>query len=163
MLLVVAITACSDEGGRLTVTTDPATVASSTAPVAVVPPMTTAASKAEAEADIRHAYATFSNVNVTQAERDAAVEDGEITSVERAARWEQFKGQAAFASFVINEIRFVSDTRAEVDFYVRYGNGPSPILPNIVHGGAVVQGGHWRVSRDTTCALSSAVGTKCVD
>ena len=66
------------------------------------------------------------------------------------------------ASFVIDEIRFVSATEADVDFHVRYGNAPSPVVPNVVHGGAVLRDGHWRVSKATVCFLASAVGNTCV-
>jgi hypothetical protein len=163
----LALAACANDRETLTVTAATAdaalTAVSSTTVVVAAPTTTSEAPLAAAEAEIRLAYATFSNVNVTQAERDAAVEDGEQHSAERMTRWEQFKDQAAFASFVIDEIRFVSATQADVDFHIHYGNGPSPVVPNVVHGGAVVQGGHWRVSRATTCALSSAVGTKCLD
>jgi hypothetical protein len=171
LLLILATAACSDEPGQLTVTgdiSDAGTVPVTTAISTVVP--TTAAAGAAAgepsliaaEAEIRHAYATFANANVTQAERDAAVEGGDQASAERTARWEQFKGQAALASFVIDEIRFVSATEADVDFHVRYGNGPSPVVPDVVHGGAVLRDGHWRVSKATACFLAKAVGNTCI-
>ena len=166
LLLVLTLSACSDDTGRLTVTAegvdDGAAAVSTT--VAVVETTTTPAepSRIAAEAEIRRAYANFANVNVTQAERDAAVEGGEQASAERTARWEQFKGQAAFASFAIDEIRFVSATEADVDFHVRYGNGPSPVVPNVVNGGAVLRDGHWRVSKATACFLAKAVGNTCI-
>jgi hypothetical protein len=165
-LVVLATAACSDEPAQLTVTGEIAD--RSTVPVTTTVPVdgstsaATEATKTAAENEIRRAYATFSNVNATQAERDAAVDGGEQSSPERTARWEQFKSQAALASFVIDEIRFVSDTQADVDFQVRYGNGPSPVLPNVVHGGAVLRDGHWRVSKATICFLATAIGNSCV-
>src|SRR5687768_6860623 len=166
LLLVLALAACSDGTGRLTVTAESedggAAVASTTVPMVEVTGEATEPSRVAAEAEIRRAFANFANVNVTQAERDAAVDGGEQSSAERTARWEQFKGQAALASFVIDEIRFVSATEADVDFHVRYGNGPSPLVPNVVHGGAVLRDGHWRVNRTTVCFLAKAVGNTCV-
>ena len=170
LLLILATAACSDEPGQLTVTgdiSDGGTVPVTTGISTVVPTTQSPTAAGEpsliaAEAEIRRAYANFSNVNVTQAERDAAVEGGEQASAERTARWEQFKGQAALASFVIDEIRFVSATEADVDFHVRYGNGPSPVVPDVVHGGAVLRDGHWRVSKATACFLAKAVGNTCI-
>lgn len=165
-LLVLTMTACSDGTGRLTVTAEGedggASAVSTT--VAVVESTIRAAepSLIAAEAEIRRAFATFANVNVTQAERDAVVEGGEQDSAERTARWEQFKGQAAFASFAIDEIRFVSATEADVDFHVGYGNAPSPLVPNVVHGGAVLRDGHWRVTKATLCLLATSVGSTCI-
>ena len=170
LLLILVTAACSDEPGQLTVTgdiTDAGTLPVTTAISTVVPTTRSPAAAGEpsliaAEAEIRLAFANFANVNVTQAERDAAVEGGQQATVERTARWEQFKGQAAMASFVIDEIRFVSATEADVDFHVRYGNGPSPVVPNVVHGAAVLRDGHWRVSKTTVCFLANAVGNTCV-
>ncbi|MEO8693774.1 MAG: hypothetical protein ABI658_09670 [Acidimicrobiales bacterium] len=143
LLLVLAAAACSGEAGQLTVT------GGEPAPLG-------------AEDEIRRAFATFSNVNATQAERDAAVDGGTESAEIRRARWEQFKSQAAMASFVIDEIRFVSATEADVDFHVRYGDAPSPVVPNLVHGGAVLRDGHWRISKATVCFLASAVGNNCI-
>ena len=167
LLLVLTMAACSDSTGRLTVTAESDDGGGAVAVSTTVPAGETTATPAEpsrvaAEAQIRLAFANFANVNVTQAERDAAVDGGEQASAERTARWEQFKGQAAFASFVIEEIRFVSATEADVDFYVRYGNGPSPLVPNVVHGGAVLRDGHWRVSKATVCFLAKSVGNTCI-
>jgi len=144
LFVVLTTAACSDEAVTTTV------------------PAATEPSRLAAVDEIRWAYATFSNVNATQAERDAAVDGGDQSADVRRARWEQFKGQAAMASFVIDEIRFVSATEADVDFHVRYGNAPSPLVPNVVHGGAVLRDGHWRVSKATVCFLASAVGNSCI-
>jgi hypothetical protein len=170
LLLILATSACSDEPGQLTVTgdiTDAGTLPVTTAISTVVPTTRSPAAGGEPsrladEDEIRRAFATFSNVNVSQAERDAAVDGGVQASAERTARWEQFKGQAALASFVIDEIRFVSATEADVDFHVRYGNGPSPVVPNVVHGGAVFRDGQWRVSKATVCFLAKSVGNTCI-
>ena len=167
LLFVLTMAACSDDTGRLTVTAESddnggAAAVSTTVPVVEATIAPGEPSRVAAEAEIRLAFANFANVNVTQAERDAAVDGGEQMSAERTARWEQFKGQAAFASFVIEDIRFVSATEADVDFYVRYGNGPSPVVPNVVHGGAVLRDGHWRVSKTTVCFLAKSVGNSCI-
>jgi hypothetical protein len=165
LLLVLTMTACSDGTGRLTVTADGkddgAAGVSTTVPIVEATTTPAEPSRVAAEAEIRRAFANFANVNVTQAERDAAVDGGEQASAERTVRWEQFKGQAAMASFVIDEIRFVSATEADVDFHIRYGNGPSPIVPNVVHGGAVLRD-HWRVSKATVCFLAKSIGSTCI-
>jgi hypothetical protein len=72
------------------------------------------------------------------------------------------KGQAANVTFVIDAIRFVSPTVAEVDFRILYLGRPSPVIPGVVHGGAVLQDGRWRVSKATTCALSTAMRIACL-
>jgi hypothetical protein len=115
-----------------------------------------------AEADIRHAYATFANVNVSDAERSSATEDGEAHTSQADAQWAAGKAQAAYTTFVVDSVRFTGPTSAEVDFHVLYRSGPSPVIPNEVHGGAVLQRGHWRVSKKTGCALSAAaMGQPC--
>jgi hypothetical protein len=165
LLVVLTMAACSDDPGRLVVTAesdDGAAAVSTTVPIVEATTTPGEPSRVAAEAEIRRAFANFANVNVTQAERDAAVDGGEQASAERAARWEQFKGQAALASFVIEEIRFVSASEADVDFHVRYGNEPSPVVPNVVHGGAVLRDGHWRVSKATVCFLARSIGSTCI-
>jgi hypothetical protein len=157
LLLVVTVAACSDDTGQLTVTGEPPTVTLAPASAAAE-----SAARFAAEDGIRLAFANFANTNVSQAERDAAVEGGERASAERAARWEQFKGQAASASFVIDDIRLVSATEAEVDFRVRWGDRPSPVIPDVVRGSAVLQAGNWRVSKATACKLAAAIGNSCL-
>ena len=115
---------------------------------------------AGAEAQIRYAFSMIANTNATQAERDAAMEDGERTSAERAARLEQYRAAASGVVFVVDAIRFVSATDADVDFHLP-GMG-TPSAPTILHGSAVVQGGHWRVSKKTACVLAALVGNTCV-
>jgi hypothetical protein len=160
MFLVLAVAACSEETTLLDVAPANTAVASSTVPADAIVPSTTIDTSA-AEADIRHAFAMLANTNVTQAERDAAIEDGEQTSAARAGQFEKYKDQAAQISFVVDEIRITSATMADVDFHLQPKGAVTPNAPNIVHGGAVVQGGHWRVSKKTTCLLAALVGNRC--
>ena len=171
-LTAVLVTAgCSADAGRVTTapmadeqgttTTTGATASTATAATSTTATSTTATSTAEAE--IRQAFATFANVNVTSAERDAAVEDGELASTQREARLQQRRSDVAPIAFVVDAIRFVSATEAAVDFHLQYGNGPSPIAPGVIHGKAIVQGGHWRVSKSTTCALATLGGMACLE
>ena len=161
---MLAITACSDDGGRPTIiAADGGAAVSSTLPDEVTPPFTAAEpSTAEAEDQIRLAFANFANAKVTQAERNAAVEDGDNISPERTARWEQLKGSAAGVAFVVDDIRLVSATQADVDFHMVSVNAPSAGASKIIHGAAVLQGGRWRVSKTTTCALATSAGLTCL-
>src|SRR5207237_3165451 len=52
-------------------------------------------------------------------------------------------------------------TTADVDFHIRYGNGPAPVVPDMAPGGAVLQQGKWRVSRATACFLDAKIGDPC--
>ena len=155
---MLAITACSDDGGPPTIIAADGGAVSST-----LPPFTAAEpSTADVEDQIRLAFANFANAKVTQAERNAAVEDGDNISPERAARWEQLKGSAAGVAFVVDDIRLVSATQADVDFHMVSVNAPSAGASKIIHGAAVLQGGHWRVSKTTTCALATSAGLTCL-
>jgi hypothetical protein len=157
--------ACSDNGRPLTITTADDVPADSSTLVdgSTTPSTAPGSSTADAEAEIRLAYANFANAKVTQAERNAAVEDGDKTSPERTARWEQLKGSAAGIAFVVDDVRLVSATRAEVDFHMVSVTAPSAGASSIIHGAAVVQDGHWRVSRATTCALATSAGLTCLE
>jgi hypothetical protein len=157
---MLAITACSDDGGRPTIiAADGGAAVSST-----LPPFTAAEpSTADAEEQIRLAFANFANAKVTQAERNAAVEDGDNISPERTARWEQLKGSASGVAFVVDDIRLVSATQADVDFHMVSVSAPSAGASKIIHGAAIVQGGRWRVSKATTCALATSAGLTCLD
>ena len=132
----------------------------SSASAATAPP-TTSFDAAAAEADIRHAYSTFANVKATDAERQAAVEDTGAPDPQAAANWAAGKAQAANTTFVVDTVQFTSPTTARVDFHILYGSGPSPVIPYEFHGSAILQEGHWRVTKATGCALGQAAGLPC--
>src|SRR5260221_2093530 len=129
--VMIALAACSHSSGTDVVT-------KFGQPVPTTPPDVPAA-----EAAIRHAYDTWANPNVTTAERTAASEV--ITDpAEIAFAKEMSDGnlaQAAQVRFVVDAIRFSSDTSAEVDFHILYGDGPSPVMPGLLPRGGVPQKG----------------------
>jgi hypothetical protein len=158
--MVMVLSACAHSSGKVAINAGGAVTTAAvptTRPAAPTDPVA-------AEAAIRHAYDTWANPNVSEAERAAANEI--ITDpAEIAFAKEMSDGnlaQAANVRFVVDAIRFTSDVTADVDFHIRYGDGPSPVVPGLVPGGAVLEDGHWRVTHATGCFLdATAIGRSC--
>jgi hypothetical protein len=120
-----------------------------------------AADAAAADVAIRYAFQHWLLMDLDKDLRAKLVEQGErnidgLESGVKAAR-----PIAEFARFAIDAVRLTGPASADVDFRVRWRNGPSPIFPNRVTGDAVFQDGSWRVSGKVVCLLALGSGQNC--
>jgi hypothetical protein len=74
---------------------------------------------------------------------------------------QRFGGMASTATQTVDRIAFLSKTEASVWFSVWIGGGMQ-FQPSS-RGRAVVEGGRWKVSRDTLCGLLARAGVPCPD
>lgn len=142
-LLLTLVTACgSDEPAA-----SPSPTASSAAPTGNEPADVTAA-----KAEVTTAWTTFWNSTLPEGQRLPLLETGEalLPALHFAAKPTSASAAPIVVSATVASVLFRSATRAELKWTL-LTNG-APVLPNAT-GVAVLENGHWKVSKETFCAL----------
>jgi hypothetical protein len=93
----------------------------------------------------------------SDAERVAAIEDGEHLLATAAALRAAHEGRRAPVDVSVEGVRFV-DGGAELTIELWFGGSPAPFR---IQGHALRVGGDWKVSRDTFCHLALLAGVPC--
>jgi hypothetical protein len=123
------------------------------------PAPTRPADVAAAEAEIRQAFSTWLDRAATAEER-ASVRETLADPGAQARAEAQWKGlDDLFQTMTarIDKISFVDAEHADVDFRFVGAENASIINP----GGAVLQGGRWRVTYSSVCVAGGTFGTGC--
>jgi hypothetical protein len=109
-----------------------------------------------AEESIERAYETVFAGSHPDRERCAAIESGDDLLPTMAEVSQRFAGRD-LVDVSVGAIRFLDDTEAEVGFsLILSGRGyPAMAMPD---GYAVLQGGTWKVARDTYAAAVGSIG-----
>jgi hypothetical protein len=160
LLLTPALAACSDDsgGGSASPPPTPTVERTTSAPAATAP-----ADRAAAEREIRRNWTKFFDPKTPTKDKQAVLENGDrMGPVLRAFSGDKRGGQVQAE---VTKVEFTEATGANVT-YTLLLNGATA-LPN-ASGTAVRQGGTWKVSVSTLCALvqlsgnaSQAPGTGC--
>lgn len=122
---------------------------SSSAPAAVG---TQPADVTAAKAEVTTAWTSFWNTSLPEAQRVPLVETGEalLPAIRFADKPSSASAAPTAVSATVESVLFRSASRAELTWTL-LTNG-MPVLPNAT-GIAVLEDGHWKVSKETFCAL----------
>lgn len=151
LVLAAALTACSDDsgGGASSASPTPSVEQSTSAR----PSATAPADPAAAQKEIKQNWEKFFDPAVSTKEKQAVLENGDqMAQVLQGFNGDQ-RGQQVKAK--VEKIEFTSPTEADVTYTLTL-NGATA-LPG-ASGTAVEQGGTWKVSVNTLCALVQLSG-----
>jgi hypothetical protein len=154
--LAFTIASCSSSKHKTASTTTPAgsTSAATSASVSASSPGAGNSGSAADVAAITHAYTAFFSPTTPLDTSVGLVQDGEAF---RQTLIDQGKtSNAQHASATVSKVVVNSPNRATVTFSILLSG--SPVLPNQT-GYAVKEGGTWKVSGATFCALLTAAGS----
>ncbi|MFJ6393467.1 hypothetical protein ACIQJT_38430 [Streptomyces sp. NPDC091972] len=150
--LAVALTACSDDSGGGSESPPPTPSVERTAPSAAPSP-SGPADAAAARREIKANWEKFFDPKTSTEDKQAVLENGDrMGPVLRAFSGDQRGGQVQAR---VTEVAFTGATAADVS-YTLLLNGATA-LPD-ASGTAVEQGGTWKVSVNTLCALVQLSG-----
>ncbi|MCT9009858.1 hypothetical protein ACWGKW_18410 [Streptomyces sp. NPDC054766] len=150
LVLAAALTACSDDSGGASSASPTSSVEQSTS---ARPSATAPADPAAAQKEIKQNWEKFFDPAVSTKEKQAVLENGDqMAQVLQGFNGDQ-RGQQVKAK--VEKIEFTSPTEADVTYTLTL-NGATA-LPG-ASGTAVEQGGTWKVSVNTLCALVQLSG-----
>lgn len=112
----------------------------------------------EAEEAIELAYETVFSGSGTDRDRSAAIESGEDLLPVMAEVQQRFPTRDQI-DVALNAVRFLDDKEAEVSFSLILPGQGHPGMP-MPQGYAVVQGGTWKVARETYAATVGRIGVQ---
>ncbi|MER5435946.1 hypothetical protein [Streptomyces sp. NPDC002588] len=145
LLTGAGVAACGDGDGGKTGTA-PITISASATPSA--PTASAPADRAAAERQVRQNWARFFDPATSARDRQAVLENGErMGPVLQAFSGDRRGGQVAAQ---VKKVEFTGPTRATVTYSLTLDGATA--LPD-ASGTAVLQGGTWKVSVSTLCAL----------
>lgn len=114
-----------------------------------------------AEAGICDSFSRWVRADTPDADRVQMMEGGEARADTIISGFAEFRSSVEFATVRVQRVTVLTDALAEVEFDVRWMDGPSPFFPTTILGYAVFETPRWRVSAFTTCAMALAFGTDC--
>ena len=123
-------------------------------------PATTSSSESGTKADavvfaaVKHAYETFFNYHTSLAVATTLIQHS--TALRTLLQAQSVAARTQKPTAVVSAVTVLSSTVAKVVWTLSVGG--SPTLPN-TSGFAVKEGGKWKVSAQTFCALVSLAGT----
>ncbi|MER5891123.1 hypothetical protein ABT160_45545 [Streptomyces sp. NPDC001941] len=152
LALLPALAGCSD-GGDGGGGTPPSASAAQSPPAAASPTGSGPADPAAAKAQVEKNWTTFFDPKATTEQKAGVLEDGDVMRPLLAA----FGGDknAARSSAKVTAVDFTSATEAAVTYDLMVGGNPA--LPGS-KGTSVLQGGTWKVSVKSLCALVKLSG-----
>jgi hypothetical protein len=112
----------------------------------------------EAEEAIELAYETVFSGRGTDRDRSAAIESGDDLLPVMAEVQQRFPARNEI-DVALNAVRFLDDAEAEVSFSLILPGQGHPGMP-MPPGYAVVQGGTWKVARETYAATVGRIGVQ---
>ncbi|NEA67644.1 hypothetical protein [Streptomyces sp. SID12488] len=159
-LLGPALAACSDDGGGATTSTPSASTEPTQTTETKEPTETSAepggdspADPVAAEKEIRRNWVKFFDPAVSLDDKKAVLENGDkLGLLLQAFSGDQRGGQVEAK---VDDVKFTSPTAANVNYALLLDGATA--LPN-ASGTAVEQGGTWKVSLNTLCALVGLSG-----
>jgi hypothetical protein len=134
---MVVLPACTSEGGHTNVAVGSPSVSKSSA-------------SATSDAAVRSLWAEFFNSSTSSAKRQTLLQSGSAFKDVLAAQSTQGP-----ISATVTAVHFTDSSHASVSFSLRVGAATR--LPSVA-GAAVLQGGHWLVSKSTMCVVLAASG-----
>ncbi|MEU7060838.1 hypothetical protein [Streptomyces sp. NPDC046197] len=153
VVLVPALTGCSDKSGGGSDSTPPTPTVERTTTVPASPAATGPADPAAATNEIKRNWQRFFDPAISTKDKQAVLENGDaMAPVLRAFGGDQRGGQVQAH---VTKVEFSSPTDADVTYTLTLKGATA--LPD-AKGTAVAQNGTWKVSDKTLCALVQLSG-----